>query len=151
MIFPLFLEDVGKLVGHVDGHGTHPEEETDQGVLVDVPKKHAEPIQMFKAVVDANEVMNTVLDAKEEVADKNIKKKTNSDFSENILAQFGEDDKDDESEKDEEAGDEHGNWVKDAGEAGLLLLLGLNAPLTDKQLGLDCFRAEAVPQIQKVS
>ena len=148
MIFRLFLEDVGELVGHVDCHGAHPQIEADQSVLVDVTKKHTEPVQMFNAVVDTDEEMNTVLDAKEEVADKNVEKKTNGDFSKDILAQFREDGKDNESEKDEEAGYEDGNWVKDAGKAGLLLLLGLHAILADEQLGLDCSWAEAVPQIQ---
>ena len=39
-----YLEYVWELIGHVHGHGAHPEEEANEGVLNTVAKKNAESV-----------------------------------------------------------------------------------------------------------
>ena len=79
-----FLKVIWESPGDVDGHGTHPEEESNEGVLDDVTKKNAKAwVQPLFISVE----IQTAVDPHKEVAEKHIEKEPNSNLSKQIHPQ----------------------------------------------------------------
>ena len=76
MVFWFLFENVWELLSHIDCHGTHPEEEADECVMGDVAEEDTGSTKVIQAV------LNAVSDTEEEVANKYIDKKANSNLAE---------------------------------------------------------------------
>ena len=63
-----------------------------------------------------NLMLHTVSNAKHKIAEEDVDEEANSDFAKKVLPQILDEDKDNEREKDEEAGDENCSWVKNSRE-----------------------------------
>ena len=61
-------------------------------------------------------MLHAVSNAKHKIAEEDVDEEANGDFSKEVLPQILDEDKDNEREKDEEAGDENCSWVKNSRE-----------------------------------
>ena len=90
---------ISELVGHVDGHGVHPHEEADKGVVCEVAKENA---RQGVGVVCFRMEMQTSADTVENEVDGDIAEEANGDLPKQLLSKVSEYQVDSQGQKHEE-------------------------------------------------
>ena len=102
-------ETLGEGVGDVKGHGGHPAEEGDEGVLDDVAKGYAQRLPQIAPVYQG---IQAVMDPSSKESKEDVKKETDGELSKQFRPIVLQHTVDNKGDQEEEGGDEDENRIK---------------------------------------
>ena len=97
-------QNIGELVREVDRHGTHPEEEADEGVVYGVPEEVAAGGE--EDLLTINDV-ETTFDPVEEKIETGVQEESHHQLAEEVFPEVREEDVDYEGDEEEKEGDKY--------------------------------------------
>ena len=90
---------ISELVGHVDGHGVHPHEEAEEGVVAQVAQENARPgVEVVRILIE----IQASTDPVQNKIYGDIDEESNGDFPKKLLSKISENQVDSQGQKHEE-------------------------------------------------